>query len=577
MAAEAGEDWRESAALWLLYLTWFYPCWWLAQGLVGVVPELAHAAIEGTTPRIGVSVFGFSGPAGRSLAHTAWAGALAAAVWAACLAIARKHAAVRPVARLAAAWVAYALFGAGFFPMLFRSGIRLHDVAAVVLGFVALAYALARLPTPAAAGSPLSRVGFFTAAFLFPLTVLHLTPALLHEGFRTYGFPQLGLAVFAAVALAAIRSRTQGGRPVALVPGIVLGVVVSLAVFFAAGQIGRVLQARAEAERQASLAPVPEPAPLPPVEKGFYYKGVNFTAEWPDPYGSKVSAQVLAKLPGYGVNSVALVPYASQRPEVAALNFPLRMERDELIVAAAKMAHAEGLRVLLKPQVWVRGRGLYPGDLRYDDPKERDRWFASYARFVEHYAKLAARIEAEMFCVGVEFAQLSGHEREWRELIALARKHYSGPLVYAANFGEEFESVRFWDALDYIGLDNYYPLPEDRSTEAIAGKIERVHLEFDKPVLFTEAGFSTYELAHRKPWEDQPGGALSPQAQARNVEALLRGFHGRPWLQGIFWWKVGTSARGGLDDGSHILWGKPAMDVIGKWFARPPGRLQTNE
>jgi hypothetical protein len=118
-------------------------------------------------------------------------------------------------------------------------------------------------------------------------------------------------------------------------------------------------------------------------------------------------------------------------------------------------------------------------------------------------------------------------------------------------------------------LDNYYPLPEDRSTEQIAAKIEAVHSRFAKPVLFTEAGFSTYELSHQAPWEDAPKGRLAPEAQARNVEALLRGFHGRPWLRGIFWWKVGTADGGGLEDGSHILWRKPAMDAIGKWFRLP--------
>jgi hypothetical protein len=356
------------------------------------------------------------------------------------------------------------------------------------------------------------------------------------------------------------RERRRDGKLLYL--GVALGVAASLAL----------LLGWRRADNRAA-----DPAPSPPVDTGFYYKGVNFTAERPDPYGSEVAAGVLARLPGYGVNSVALVPYASQRPEDAEIRFPLRMERDELIAATAKTAHAEGLRVLLKPQVWIRGRNLYPGDLRYDDPADRARWFASYARLVEHYAKLATRLQADMFCVGVEFAQLTPHEREWRELIALARRHYSGPLVYAANFGEEFESVRFWDALDYIGLDNYYPLPDDRSTDAIAEKIERVQSKFGKPVLFTEAGFATYELSHRKPWEDEPGGALSPAAQARNVEALLRGFQDRPWLRGIFWWKVGTSARGGPQDGSHILWGKPAMDVIGQWFIRPPHAVQSHE
>ncbi len=305
--------------------------------------------------------------------------------------------------------------------------------------------------------------------------------------------------------------------------------------------------------------------------QGLFFKGVNFTAERRTPYGSEKAADVLSGLRQRGVNAVALVPYAAQRAEDAELRFPLRMERDELVAASAAHARSLGMRVLLKPQVWVRG-GLYPGDLDYPEPGRRAQWFASYRQYIERQAALAKRISADVFCVGVEFARLSRHEREWRDIIAAVRRLYDGPLVYAANFGEEFESVRFWDALDYIGLDNYYPLPADLSTTEIAGKIEAVHREFNKPVLFTEAGFSTYEQAHQKPWEDEPGGAYSPEAQARFIEASLEGFYDKPWLHGVFWWKVGTAGLADPRDDSHQLWGKPAIDVIERFYRRDPVR-----
>ncbi len=567
MEREGAVGWRDRAAYLLLCLAWFYPCWWLAQLLVSAGPELLRGALAGDTPRVGVRGLGFSSWLGSSPSEALAALALAAAGWAGGMALARRAPALRTLGVLAAAWFAYALFGRGLSTALFR--FEPSAAALAVAGFAALTFAFTQLQEAAPARGASQHAAWLIMVFLAPLAAAHAAPALWRGDLRMFGLAQAVGGVLGAVVLAGFfgkRNRVAAAPRGSLV---IAGAVASIAVFVAAERLGRTLEASAEARRQASLAPVPRAAPPPRAGAGFFYKGVNFTAEWPDPYGSKVAARVLGELPGYGVNAVALVPYASQRLQAAELNFPLRMERDELVVATAKMAHAEGLRVLLKPQVWVRG-GSFPGDLVYDDAAERGRWFASYARFVEHYAKLAARIDAEMFCVGVEFAQLSRHEREWRELIALARKHYSGPLVYAANFGEELESVRFWDALDFIGLDNYYPLPEDRSTVAIAEKIERVHLEFDKPVLFTEAGFSTYELAHRRPWEDEPGGALSPQTQARNVDAFLRGYYGRPWLRGIFWWKVGTAGRGGPEDGSHILWGKPAMDVLGQWFLRPP-------
>ena len=311
------------------------------------------------------------------------------------------------------------------------------------------------------------------------------------------------------------------------------------------------------------VAPARVVAGAPTVRGEDFFKGVNFTAEGPHPYGSVSAGERLARLPDYGVNAVALVPYAAQRLGDSEIRFPLRMERDEAIEADARRAREHGLRVVLKPQVWVRGG--YPGDLEIQDAGGRAAWFASYRRLVAHYAALATRIEAAVFCVGVEFARLTPYENEWRELIKVAREGFGGPLTYAANFGEEFESVGFWDALDYIGLDNYYPLPEDLSTDAVVERVERVQRRYGKPVLMTEVGFTPHERTHERPWEDEPGGAFSLEAQTRATEATLRGFYGREWLAGMFWWKVGT-CRGGVDDPSHRLWGKPALDAIGRWY-----------
>ena len=175
--------------------------------------------------------------------------------------------------------------------------------------------------------------------------------------------------------------------------------------------------------------------------------------------------------------------------------------------------------------------------------------------------------------MGVEPRAPQQAQAEWRELIAAVRRIYPGPGL-RGQLRREFESVRFWDALDYIGLDNYYPLPADLATDEIAARIETVQRRHGKPVLFTEAGFSTYELAHEKPWEDRPGGAYSPEAQARYVEALLRGFYGKPWLHGIFWWKVGAGGVVDPRDDSHQLLGKPAMDVVRRFYAEP-GRVDS--
>jgi hypothetical protein len=297
----------------------------------------------------------------------------------------------------------------------------------------------------------------------------------------------------------------------------------------------------------------------------FFQKGVNFTAEHPTGYRPEEAAAILHELPKFGVNAIALVPYGFNRLGTTQIRFggDRGWERDEYIRGLAAEAHKMGLRVMLKPQIWT-GRG-FPGDIDFKDPAEAKKWFAEYKPFLEHYSELARDINADVFCVGVEFGKLVKYDKEWRALIARARQIYKGPLVYAANSGPEFETLSFWDALDYIGLNNYYPLPDDLSTATVVKTIETVQKKFNRPVIFPEAGFSSYAAPHRAPWDETPR-KLAPQDQARCYEAVLKAFWNKPWFKGVYWWKVGTNGYGGPDDGSHTPWGKPAMNVIARWY-----------
>lgn len=302
------------------------------------------------------------------------------------------------------------------------------------------------------------------------------------------------------------------------------------------------------------------------VPKPFFQKGVNFTAEFPAGYKADYAAKMLDELKAYGVNAIALVPYGMSRKGDPSIRFGGGMERAEAIEEVTRLAHERGFKVMHKPQIWV-GRG-FPGDIEFPVSAERARWFANYGEFVEFYAALAERSRADIFCIGTEFGKMTAYEKEWRALIARARPIYKGPLVYAAVQGPEFETIRFWDALDYIGLNNYYPLPDDLSTAAVVAKVEAVQRKFRKPVIFPEAGFASLTAPHRAPW-DETRRELSMQDQARCYEALLNAFYKKPWFQGVYWWKVGTNGFGGPADGSHTPWRKPAMEVVGKWYRSP--------
>jgi hypothetical protein len=70
---------------------------------------------------------------------------------------------------------------------------------------------------------------------------------------------------------------------------------------------------------------------------------------------------------------------------------------------------------------------------------------------------------------------------------------------------------------------------------------------------------------HRAPWDETPR-AISLDEQARCYEAVFQAFYTKPWFRGMYWWKVGTNGFGGVKDGSHTPWGKPAMEIVKKWY-----------
>jgi len=344
--------------------------------------------------------------------------------------------------------------------------------------------------------------------------------------------------------------------------GILLGI---LAVFLGLAFYSYRAVARKQArELHQKLASIPDPAANTAYPRVFFQRGVNFTAEAPAFYGSDGAVEMLKKLPDSGVNSIALVPYgfaSVKEPKIRGWN--TRWEGDEGITQLARVAHSLGMKVLLKPQLWMHGGN--PADINFPEPGQNAQWFTEYKPFLEHYAQLAVAIHADVFCIGVELEKMSANEAEWRKLIHRAREIYPGPLTYAANFGPEFENIKFWDALDYIGIDEYYPLPDDLSTKEVAQKISAVQSRFQKPVLFTEAGFPSVQSANQTPW-DEPSRPLDLGLQARSYQVLLQTFYDKPWFAGIYWWKVGTNGYGGPQDASHTPWKKPAMDVVRGWY-----------
>ena len=127
-----------------------------------------------------------------------------------------------------------------------------------------------------------------------------------------------------------------------------------------------------------------------------------------------------------------------------------------------------------------------------------------------HWARDAAEAGADAFSIGVECKSWSGRfGGYWRSLIEEIRSLFGGLLTYSANW-DEAEDVLFWDRLDVIGINAFYPLAEkdgapfDKLVEGGRRVRERVHAlaeTWQKPVLFTEIGYTTRPDPAIRPWE----------------------------------------------------------------------------
>ncbi|MEO8126182.1 MAG: hypothetical protein ABJF23_19465 [Bryobacteraceae bacterium] len=557
---------------WLACLLSLYPAYWLVSFLLFAAPAFSRVLFLGhslTTLSVGLQGISASSkapvpaPARRGSGGPSIPVALgAAAVLALC---ARKY----PVY----AGLTLAMIGAVGTPqfitrMVFRNQWGAVEIGSALMFFIILCAGLRLMLRGLAPESYLRRIGFLYASFVIPAAVILASAGLLlfHRQVPTFYIPMLlAPAALAALIVSFPHVRRDAHGAVTWHP---VAVLMTLAILIAGGgRAGAQAFDRVRATNaNAAIASLPSLDKGLPFPKMFFQKGVNFTAEFPGGYPSEGAREMLRSLPTHGVNSIALVPYGFVDRNTGMVRWGSRMEGDEGIEQLSRVAHQLNMKMLLKPQ--TMSQAGYPGDLEFPSAEVRSTFFAEYMKFVEHYAELAKRVHADMFCVGVEFQKLVKYEADWRKIIARAHEIYPGPLVYAATQGPEFESINFWDQLDYIGLNNYYPLPDDLSTTAIVQKVEAVQKKFQKPVIFTEAGFASFEGSHREPWAEKPG-KLAVEQQARCYEAILAAFYNKPWFQGIYWWKVGTDGHGGPEDLSLTPWGKPAMGVVTRWYLQP--------
>lgn len=209
---------------------------------------------------------------------------------------------------------------------------------------------------------------------------------------------------------------------------------------------------------------------------------------------------------------------------------------DEEVTWAIREAKSLGLRVCLKPVVncadgtWRAHINFFDIDVPCE-PKWSD-WFASYTRFMLHYAAIAEETGCEMLCIGCEMVQTDRREQEWRQLIREVSEVYSGLITYNCDKYQENE-VKWWDAVDIISSSGYYPVG---TWEEQLARIEPVVTRHGKPFFFMEAGCPSRTGSSHIPNDWGLAGVPSEDEQAEYYAEMFRSCEQRSWVGGFMLW-----------------------------------------
>lgn len=241
--------------------------------------------------------------------------------------------------------------------------------------------------------------------------------------------------------------------------------------------------------------------------------------------------------------------------------------------------HNKGIDVMLKPQIWIR-RGEFTGYLKMETEEE---WLAleqSYRDFIMDYATLAQEENAAIFCIGTELEQfVVNRPAFWQQLIKDIKKVYKGKLTYAANW-DEYKRTPFWQELDYIGIDAYFPVCDDQTPTvdcAIEGwtkwkeEISAFAKAQQRKVLFTEYGYRSVDYTGKEPWRsDRSMTQVNLDAQANVTKALYEAVWDEEWMAGGFLWKwfIHHDRVGGPENSQFTPQNKPAQDIVKEYYGR---------
>lgn len=310
-------------------------------------------------------------------------------------------------------------------------------------------------------------------------------------------------------------------------------------------------------------------------------RGMCYAAWEKDSYLSKPSDASLEALSAAGAKSVAIVTTWYQRNFDSTHIMPTdKTPSDKGLKHIIKKAHKLGMSVMLKPHVDLLNQAdsHWRADIGFQSEDQWQKWFENYVTFISYYAKLAEKEKVEFFCIGTELSFAATKTDYWRErIIPEVRKLFSGQITYASNW-DDYKDIKFWDLLDYAGIDAYFPVAysENPSYRDIrqgwqkwSYEIETWQATVNKPVIFTEIGYCSADSAASNPWEVAMSGNPNLKIQRDLYRAVFETFWDKSWFSGLYWWAWNPSPNsGGANNRRFTPQNKPAEREMTRWYTK---------
>jgi hypothetical protein len=294
--------------------------------------------------------------------------------------------------------------------------------------------------------------------------------------------------------------------------------------------------------------------------------------------------QYIDEIAQTGANTVSFVIAGYQENGASTSIFiDLRKAPTDLrLIDLIAKAHARNLHVVLMPIVLLENarEGEWRGKIA---PTSWDDWWEDYNDFIIRYARIAEQTGTQLLVIGSELVTTEQFADRWRELIRSVRGVYKGQLCYSANW-DHYRPVEWWDDMDIVGMTTYYDLTEgkeptvERLLEAwkpIKKDILTWREGINRPILFTEVGWPNQTTCAQYPWDyyrstNEP----DTKAQANCFEAFFQTWVPERSVAGFLVWEWRNHPKQaiGPDDTSYVPVGKPALDVIRKYYQMPSAR-----